>query len=119
VIVTSCVSNETKANKYPSDVRLEIYRSEPTVANPNALLALSLKTFNGPGFANDMTYTIANASGVTNLFHVRVIAEKSIVRSLLCHAHFTDSTTAPSYATSLPLERRGKLALPKDIQETP
>lgn len=115
VLVMSCVSNEVKTGSYPADVRFETYRSDSGVGQPNTPFGFFVRTLNGPGFADQASHTIGNGSGVVNIFHVRILAAKSIAKGLLCNAYFTDSVTTPSYSTSLPLARRGKLALPKDV----
>jgi hypothetical protein len=114
VLVASCVSNELKDASYPGSVRFEFYRSELSSGDPNAIFFSANRVVNGPGFAPEAALTISNGSGASNVFHLRILAEKPLVKGLLCHASYTNSLTAPTYRTSLPLERRGKIGLPKD-----
>ena len=117
VVVTSCVSNETKTQSYPAQVRFELFRSELTVGNPNLAISNVTRDVNAPGFAPEASLTLTNGSGTTNVLHVRILAGKAIASGLLCHAFVTDSVTTPTYSAALPLVRRAKLKLPKDVAQ--
>lgn len=113
VLVASCVSNELKTANYPGSVRFEAYRSELAFANPNVTLDVTNRVVDGPGFAPETSFTVLNV-GPTIVLHLRILAEKPLAKGLLCHASYTNSSTTPTYRAVLPLERRGKVGLPKD-----